>query len=581
MLRVNQPDRVYLKIQFARPPAPDTRPPTAWHAAWLMLAEFCEQAMMMKVVTSEETRPWRALIADDQPDVLEALRLLLKGEGFQTDAVMSPAEVIEALRAHDYDLLLMDLNYARDTTSGQEGLDLLNAVRALDDTLPIVVMTAWGSIELTVEAMRRGVRDFVLKPWENAKLVGTLRAQIEAGRALRHKEHLKTERRLIAQIVLEATDQRTMFEMIAGRIHHALDRATAIFTRAPHEHAFTRATTAGDPEALAQLTRMANREWRFESNTSSGPSITAFDEARAAYTSGEPPALIVPVKVKNQIAALLGVISKREGDGFDADDMKFLDVAAEQVASGISNFHLKSQERELAEARLIQERLLPKAIPQIEGCEIAAAWRPARTVSGDYFDVLKFDEHRAAVCIADVSGKGMPAALLMSNVQAAVKAFAASDVTPAAMCAKLNRVACGNIAEDRFITFFYGLLDTKRKTFAYANAGHCPPMLMRADGAVLRLDAGGLMLGPFPDLPFEQGEIQLQPGDRLLLFTDGITEANDDCNQEFDEARLIELLITNRSLAAARLQEVVMESVMEFCGGDFHDDATLMALSFD
>ena len=546
-----------------------------------MLAEFYEQAMMMNLATSEETRPWRALIADDQPDVLEALRLLLKGEGFQTDAVMSPAEVIEALRARNYDLLLMDLNYARDTTSGQEGLDLLNAVRALDDTLPIVVMTAWGSIELTVEAMRRGVRDFVLKPWENAKLVGTLRAQIEAGRALRHKEHLKTERRVIAQIVLEATELRAMLEMIAGRIHQALDRATAIFTRTPREHAFTRAVAVGVDERLAQLARMANREWHVDGSQPTHLSDVGVDEAQSAFSSNEPPALIVPIKVNNEIAGLLGVAGRHPGDGFDADDMKFLDAAAEQIASGISHFQLKSQERELAEARLIQERLLAKEIPQIRGCEIAAAWRPAHTVSGDYFDVLKFDEQRAAVCIADVSGKGMPAALLMSNVQAAVKAFAASDVAPAAICAKLNRVVCGNIADDRFITFFYALLDSHRKSFTYANAGHCQPMLVRASGEVLRLDAGGLMLGPFPDLPFAQGEIQLQPGDRLLLFTDGITEANNGCDEEFDEARLIDTLVSNRALAAARLQEIVMEQVTEFCGGDFHDDATLLTLSFD
>jgi FixJ family two-component response regulator len=117
----------------------------------------------------------RALIADDQPDVIEALRLLLKGAGYQTRAVTSPADVIEVLKTDRFDLLLMDLNYTRDTTSGREGLDLLARVQALDSTLPIVVMTAWGSIELTVEAMRRGVRDFILKPWENTRLLDVLR----------------------------------------------------------------------------------------------------------------------------------------------------------------------------------------------------------------------------------------------------------------------------------------------------------------------------------------------------------------------------------------------------------------------
>src|SRR2546427_704226 len=135
---------------------------------------------MMSVNTSSASTP-RTLIADDQPDVLAALRLLLKREGFQTEAVTSPAAVLEALKARDFDLVLMDLNYARDTTSGQEGLDLLSRIQALDSSLPVVVMTAWGSIELAVEAMRRGVRDFVQKPWENARLLTILRTQIELG----------------------------------------------------------------------------------------------------------------------------------------------------------------------------------------------------------------------------------------------------------------------------------------------------------------------------------------------------------------------------------------------------------------
>jgi DNA-binding NtrC family response regulator len=139
----------------------------------------------------------RVLIADDQPDVLESLRLLLKAEGFQTEAAASPATVLRAVEKTDFDAALIDLNYARDTTSGQEGLDLLNALQALDGTLPVVVMTAWGSIDLAVEAMRRGARDFVQKPWENERLLSILRTQIELSRALRRGERLEAENRLL------------------------------------------------------------------------------------------------------------------------------------------------------------------------------------------------------------------------------------------------------------------------------------------------------------------------------------------------------------------------------------------------
>jgi len=132
----------------------------------------------------EHAKP-RILIADDQPDVLTALRLLLKGEGFQIESATSPAGVLGAVENRDFDAVLMDLNYARDTTSGREGLDLLCRLQSLDSTLPVVVMTAWGSVELAVEAMRRGARDFVQKPWENARLLTILRTQIELGEALR------------------------------------------------------------------------------------------------------------------------------------------------------------------------------------------------------------------------------------------------------------------------------------------------------------------------------------------------------------------------------------------------------------
>jgi DNA-binding NtrC family response regulator len=161
----------------------------------------------------------RILIADDQPDVLEALRLLLKAEGYEIEAVISPAAVLRALESRDFNVLLMDLNYARDTTSGQEGLDLLTRIQALDITLPIVVMTAWGSIGIAVEAMRRGARDFVEKPWDNTRLLSILRTQVELGNVLRKEQRLEAENKLLRGedrplLIAESPAMKPVLELI-------------------------------------------------------------------------------------------------------------------------------------------------------------------------------------------------------------------------------------------------------------------------------------------------------------------------------------------------------------------------------
>src|SRR6188508_979169 len=140
-------------------------------------------------------RPARVLAADDQPDILEALRMLLKGGEFVLETARSPQEVVRAVEAREFDVVLIDLNYARDTTSGQEGLELLAQIHTADESLPVVVMTAWGSVALAVEAMRRGARDFVEKPWDNDRLLTILRTQTELGRALRRAGRLEAETR--------------------------------------------------------------------------------------------------------------------------------------------------------------------------------------------------------------------------------------------------------------------------------------------------------------------------------------------------------------------------------------------------
>jgi DNA-binding NtrC family response regulator len=172
---------------------------------------------MMKTNTAH---PYRILIADDQADIRDALRLLLKREGYETHAVASPAEALSAIEAREFDAVLMDLNYARDTTSGQEGLDLLSRIQMIDSTLPVVVMTAWSSVEVAVEAMRRGARDFLQKPWENNRLLTILRTQIDLRQALRQASRLEAENRLLRAesrptLIAESPSMQPVLDLIA------------------------------------------------------------------------------------------------------------------------------------------------------------------------------------------------------------------------------------------------------------------------------------------------------------------------------------------------------------------------------
>jgi len=239
---------------------------------------------------------------------------------------------------------------------------------------------------------------------------------------------------------------------------------------------------------------------------------------------------------------------------------------------------LEMQDQELERAREIQESLLPKEIPQLPGFEVATAWRPARMVGGDYFDVLKLDEKRLAVCIADVVGKGVSPALLMANVQATVRAFARDSGSSARMCSRVNSVLCGNISPEKFVTFFCGILDADQRTLQYCNAGHPSPILASSD-SIRQLPAGDAALGVFPGWEYRDSMVRLNPGDRLLLFTDGISEASGSDGQEFGEERLAALAKANGASPAHELNSRVLAHVSDFCKGQFHDDATLLVIA--
>src|SRR4029077_6429608 len=177
-------------------------------------------ALSSRTMSTSATSGARLLIADDQRDVLEALRLLLKPEGFVIEAVTSPSGVLDALQSREFDAVLIDLNYTRDTTSGQEGLDLLSRIQANDSTLPVIVMTAWGSVDVAVEAMRRGARDFIQKPWENARLLSVLRTQVQLSGALKRGQRLEAENRLLRTdgrptMIAEAPSMQPVLELVA------------------------------------------------------------------------------------------------------------------------------------------------------------------------------------------------------------------------------------------------------------------------------------------------------------------------------------------------------------------------------
>lgn len=236
------------------------------------------------------------------------------------------------------------------------------------------------------------------------------------------------------------------------------------------------------------------------------------------------------------------------------------------------------QAQELERAREIQQALMPKQIPQVPGFDIAGAWEPARVVGGDYFDVIKLSPSKLGICIADVVGKSVSAALLMANVQATVRAFASDAASPSWLCERVNTVLCNNIASGKFVTLFYGLLDAEHRVLKYTSAGHLRPILVKSSRAAQPLENNGALLGVFPEWKYEDSVAQLAPGDRLLLFTDGITEAAKPDGEEFGEQRLVEVAVHSRHQSAGDLKEQLLAQVKTFCDSQLADDATLIVI---
>jgi len=371
----------------------------------------------------DQGRGLRILVGDDQPDILEALRLLLKGAGYQNVLVDSPQALLRAARSEPFDLILMDLNYARDTTSGEEGLDLLSSLEAQSNAAPIIVMTAWSNVDLAVEAMRRGACDFVQKPWDNARLLGAIRKQAAEASA-----RIKADRRV---------------------------------------------------------------------------------------------------------------------------------------------------KTELEIAHNVQQKLFPGQTRQLASIDYYGRCVPAREVSGDYYDFLDVGEGGLGFVVADVSGKGIGAALLMANLQACFRSQAQEALQhPATMLRSVNKLFYESTPPEHFATLFFAHYDDRERRLRYANCGHLPPILVRADGSVERLSSTATVLGVFSIWGSEEKSVDLKTGDTLVIFSDGVTEAGIENDAEFGEDGLLSVIQANPAAGA----EALVNQIVDAVAGEKADDVTVVAI---
>lgn len=283
--------------------------------------------------------------------------------------------------------------------------------------------------------------------------------------------------------------------------------------------------------------------------------------------------LCVPLRLKGGMVGVLTVFNKIGGEGFSESDQRLLTIIAAQSAQVIETTRLLEEEQALARieqelntARDIQRRLLPKYPPTIAGYDIAGRSEAARLVGGDYFDFLESAQDGLGLCLADVSGKGISAALVMAAVQATVRSQSLTGLPLGEQVGNANRLLYDSTESDKFVTMFYGRLDPNSGALRYTNAGHNPPAVFSDRAEPELLEAGGPVLGVLPQMPFSEGSAELAPGSTLVVYSDGISEAMDSKDEEFGEERFYQLVRDNRDLSAAAFVDKVFAAVKEFCG---------------
>jgi sigma-B regulation protein RsbU (phosphoserine phosphatase) len=289
-------------------------------------------------------------------------------------------------------------------------------------------------------------------------------------------------------------------------------------------------------------------------------------------------------KTKGMI--LLG--ERLRGGIYTRADLEFLYSLGNLAIISIENAHLfkdaiekQRMEDELNIAREIQQGLLPEKLPSIPGFDIAALTIPSKEVGGDYYDIITRQNGEFILAIGDVSGKGTPAALLMANVQAALRALAPHCTSVSETTGQINDLTCANTRSgSKFITFFWGILDAQTHQFRFSNAGHNPPYLLRTNGTIEGLEEGGLILGVFKTMtPYAEASVTLSPGDVLVMYTDGVSEAMNQSNDQFTEEQLEVILKESTHLSAKEIIQRVQQALESHTQGTPQsDDITMLVL---
>lgn len=297
--------------------------------------------------------------------------------------------------------------------------------------------------------------------------------------------------------------------------------------------------------------------------------------------------LCMPMRDRNKkIIGVFQILNKRQG-AFDKDDEQFLEAFSHHATLAIETARLhqaivekEKMEKEIEIAATIQRKLLPKEIPLVPGFEIDAVARPSKQVGGDYFDIIPLAESKLALVVADVSGKGVPAALLVSTLQASLHAYIEGVVKLPDLVKKLNGVVYRNTEPERYITFFIGVLDLANNRFTYVNAGHnFPYVFNHLKNSIDPLKAGGLPLGMFDFAEFQEDSVDLSPSEGMVLYTDGVTEAMDRSFTEYGEERLQKRIQESASGSVMALKNKILLDIEQFVGGEPQsDDLTFMVL---